>query len=313
MLERRHPNHEAPESFIRRVRTDETAGDNSLKQIFLVLGPGVITGASDDDPSGIATYSMAGASLGYTTLWTALVTFPLMAAVQFICAKIGLVSGMGLAGIMRRNYSRWIIYPAILGLVAANTINAAADIQAVAAGINLLLPIPIALLIAPIAVLILIVQVWGSYRVIANIFRWLALSLLAYIGAAFLAKPDWSQVARGTLLPTMKWDSDFISMLVAILGTTISPYLFFWQASQEVDEQKEMGRKHLWQRQGATRKELKYAAWDVNAGMFSQTSLCISSSWRPRRHYTKRVIRKLIRRLKPQKRCDPSLVKEPTC
>ena len=120
----------------------------------------------------------------------------------------------------------------------------------------------------PFAVLILIVQIWGSYRLIAKIFRWLTISLLAYIGAAFLAKPDWSQVARGTFVPTFKLDSDFLSMLVAILGTTISPYLFFWQASQEVDEQKEMGHKHLWQRKGATQNELKFAAWDVNAGMF---------------------------------------------
>jgi NRAMP (natural resistance-associated macrophage protein)-like metal ion transporter len=248
--------------------SDSASEPNSTKRFLKALGPGLITGASDDDPSGIATYSMAGASQGYATLWTALLTFPLMASAQFICAKIGLVSGMGLAGIMRRHYSRWIVYPAILGLVVANTINAAADIQAVAAGINLLVPISIAILIAPIAVLILIVQIWGSYHLIAKIFRWLTLSLLAYIGAAFLAKPDWSQVVRGTLLPTFKLDSDFLSMLVAILGTTISPYLFFWQASQEVDEQKAMGRKLLWQRQGATKTELKYAAWDVNAGMF---------------------------------------------
>ena len=240
----------------------------SIQRFLKILGPGLITGASDDDPSGIATYSMAGASLGYQPLWTALVTFPLMAGVQFICAKIGLVSGMGLAGIMRHNYSRWIVYPAILSLVIANTINAAADVQAIAAGINLLLPISITVLIAPIAILILIVQIWGSYRLIAKIFRWLTLSLLAYIGAAFLANPDWSQVVRGTFVPTFKLDSDYLSMLVAILGTTISPYLFFWQASQEVDEQKEMGRKQLWQRQGATRSELKDAAWDVNAGMF---------------------------------------------
>lgn len=241
---------------------------NSLQRLFRVLGPGLIAGASDDDPSGIATYSMAGASLGYATLWTALLSFPLMASVQFICAKIGLVSGMGLAGIMRRHYSRWIVYPAIFALVIANTINAAADIQAVAAGINLLLPISVTVLIAPIAVLILIVQIWGSYRFIVKIFRWLTLSLFAYIGAAFLAKPDWQQVAKGTFLPTFTLDSDFLPMLVAILGTTISPYLFFWQASQEVDEQKSSGRKHLWQRQGATKSELKYAAWDVNAGMF---------------------------------------------
>lgn len=241
---------------------------NPVKRFFKMLGPGLITGASDDDPSGIGTYAIAGASLGYAPLWTAWVTFPLMASIQFICAKVGLVSGMGLAGVLRRHYSRKLLYPAVLGLVIANTINAGADIGAIAAGVNLLVPVPINALIGPIALLLLILQVWGSYRLIANTFKWLTLSLLAYIGASFLARPDWGEVLKGTFLPSLAFHRTFLTTLVAILGTTISPYLFFWQASQEVEEEMAMGLKRLGQRKGATDAELKYAGWDVNIGMF---------------------------------------------
>jgi NRAMP (natural resistance-associated macrophage protein)-like metal ion transporter len=239
----------------------------TLRRMVMALGPGLVTGASDDDPSGIGTYAMAGASLGYAPLWMALVTYPLMAGIQFICAKIGLVYGCGLAGIMRRHYSRWLIWPVISALVIANTINAAADISAIAAGINLLVPIPIVVLTLPIGLLILVAQVWGSYALISKIFRWLTLTLFAYIGAAFLARPNWHEVARGTLIPSFHLDSDSISILVAILGTTISPYLFFWQASQEVEEEIAEGKQHLSERKGANDSELKYAAWDVNVGM----------------------------------------------
>jgi NRAMP (natural resistance-associated macrophage protein)-like metal ion transporter len=241
---------------------------NPVKRLLKKLGPGLVTGASDDDPSGIGTYAVAGAQLGYASLWTALVTFPLMAAVQFICAKIGLVSGRGIAGVLRRHYSRKLLYAVVLGLLVANTINAGADLLAIAAGLNLLIPVPVTVVIGPVALLILGVQVWGSYRLLAKIFKWLTLSLFAYIGASFLARPEWADVLRGTLLPTLRFDSTFLAMLVAILGTTISPYLFFWQASQEVEEEISRGRKRLWQRKGATDGELSYAAWDVSVGMF---------------------------------------------
>jgi NRAMP (natural resistance-associated macrophage protein)-like metal ion transporter len=239
-----------------------------VKRFFKLLGPGLITGASDDDPSGIGTYAMAGAQLGYATLWTALFTFPLMASVQFICAKVGMVTGRGLAGVLRHHYPRAMLYPAVLGLILANTINAGADIGAIAAGVNLLVPIRLNILIVPIGVLILILQIWGSYRLIANIFKWLTLSLFAYIGAAFLADPNWAEVLRGTFIPTFRFDSTFLATIVAVLGTTISPYLFFWQSSEEVEEEIAMGHKRLWQRQGSTDSELRYAAWDVNIGMF---------------------------------------------
>jgi NRAMP (natural resistance-associated macrophage protein)-like metal ion transporter len=241
---------------------------NPIKRILKILGPGLITGASDDDPSGIGTYATTGASLGFNMLWTALFTFPFMAAVQFICAKIGMVSGRGLAGILREYYPRKLLYPVVLGLVIANVINAGVDIGAIAAAINLLVPISITLLIIPISVVILVVQVWGSYRLIARVFKWLTLALFAYIAAALFARPDFGDVLRHTFIPSFSLDRTFLATLVAILGTTISPYLFFWQADQEVEEEISMGRKRLWQRTGASNQELKYAAWDVNIGMF---------------------------------------------
>jgi NRAMP (natural resistance-associated macrophage protein)-like metal ion transporter len=238
-----------------------------IKRFLKILGPGFITGASDDDPSGIGTYSAAGASLGYATLWTALLSFPLMSAIQFICARIGTVSGMGLAGILKRYYSRWLLYPAVLALVIANTINAGADIGAIAAALNLLVPIPIVVMIVPVTLVILVVQIWGSYRLIANIFRWLALALFAYIVTVFFVQPDPGEILRGTFLPIIHLDTTYLSTLVAILGTTISPYLFFWQTDQEVEEKTSHRRKSLEKRKGTTRSELKYEAWDVNIGM----------------------------------------------
>jgi NRAMP (natural resistance-associated macrophage protein)-like metal ion transporter len=241
---------------------------NPVKRFLKILGPGLITGASDDDPSGIGTYATAGASTGFATLWMALITFPLMASTQFICAKVGLVSGMGLAGVLRKHYPRWLLYPVVVALLIANTVNAGADIGAIAAAINLLVPISPALLVAPIALLLLGLQIWGSYRLIERTFKWLSLALLAYILSAFFARPDAGDVLRGTFLPTFRLDTTFLTLIVAILGTTISPYLFFWQASQEVEEEVSLGRRRQWQRKGASDKELKYAALDVNIGMF---------------------------------------------
>lgn len=240
---------------------------NPLKVFARILGPGLVTGASDDDPSGIGTYAQAGAAHGFATLWTAVVMLPMMISVQFICAKIGLVSGRGLAGVLREHYPRWVLYPAVLALVVANTINAGVDIGAIAAAINLLLPVPATVFIIPVSVGILALQVLGSYRVIARVFKWLTLALLAYVAAALFARPDWAAVLRGTLIPTIKLTPQYIGILVALLGTTISPYLFFWQANQEVDEQILMGRKRLWQRQGASRTELRYALADTVSGM----------------------------------------------
>src|SRR6266446_4387917 len=233
----------------------------------MLLGPGLITGASDDDPSGIGTYTTAGASLGFAMLWTAILTLPMMAAVQFICAKIGMVSGMGLAGALRKHYPNWLVYSAISLLLIANTITAGVDIGAIAAAINLLIPIPTILLVPLIAVGIVALQVWGSYSFIVRTFKWLTLTLFAYIIAAFLAKPHWGEVLKATFIPTLRFDNQYMTTLLAILGTTITPYLFFWQASQEVEEELQMGRVTLAQREGASDKELKFAEIDIDVGM----------------------------------------------
>jgi Mn2+/Fe2+ NRAMP family transporter len=190
-----------------------------------------------------------------------------MAAVQFICAKVGMVSGTGLAGVLRRHYPRWVLYPSLALLVVANTINAGADLAAIAAAINLVVPIPISWLIAPITVAILALQIWASYHLISALFKWLCIALFAYIGAGLLADANIGEVLHATLIPHLELNANFATTLVAILGTTISPYLFFWQASQEVEEEIQQGRHRLWQRRGATDQELKYRAWDVNVGM----------------------------------------------
>jgi NRAMP (natural resistance-associated macrophage protein)-like metal ion transporter len=248
-------------------KTSTAQTRNPIARFLLILGPGLITGASDDDPSGIGTYAVAGASLGFSTLWTALLTFPMMTAVQFMCAKIGMVTGTGLARVLRKHYPPALLYPVVGALVIANTINAGADIGAIAAAVNLLVPLPPAAMIVPIALTILALQIWGSYRLIARVFKWLSLSLLAYIAAAFYARPDVGEVLRNTFIPTLRFDARFMSTLVALLGTTISPYLLFWQASEEVEEEISMGRRTLASRQGASLTELSYAGIDVTVGM----------------------------------------------
>jgi NRAMP (natural resistance-associated macrophage protein)-like metal ion transporter len=240
---------------------------NPLRRFLRRLGPGLITGASDDDPSGIGTYAQAGAALGLAPLWTALFTFPMMYVVQFICAKIGMITGSGLARVLRRHYPRWLLYPVVAGLVVANTINAGVDIGAIAAAIRLVAPIPARAALVPIAAVILVVQILGSYRLLAKIFKWLTLALFAYVLSAFMSRPDWGAVVVATIRPTLRVDRQFLTVIVAILGTTISPYMFFWQADQEVEEEISMGRRTLKQRRGATATELQDAEWDVASGM----------------------------------------------
>jgi NRAMP (natural resistance-associated macrophage protein)-like metal ion transporter len=242
------------------------AQKNPLRRLGKDLGPGLITGASDDDPSGIGTYAQAGAQHGFATLWMPIAMLPMVTAVQYMCAKIGMVTGRGLAGVLREHYRR-ALYPAVIALVVANTLNAGADIGAIAAAINLLVPVSARALIVPISLGIVVLQVLGSYHLIERVFKWLALALLAYVGAALLSRPNVGAVLAGTLIPTIRLDPKYIGIVVAILGTTISPYLFFWQASQEVEEEIDMGRVDLRQREGASRFELKYAMWDTLAGM----------------------------------------------
>lgn len=240
----------------------------SLRRILLALGPGVTTGAADDDPSGIATYSIAGAQLGTSLLWTAWLTWPLMAAVQMLCARIGMVTGMGLAGALRAKLPRWVVGVMALALLIANTINIAADIAAMADAANMLGGGPAPLYVVVFGVGICLVTIKLRYHQIANVLKWLALALFAYVITAFVVKPDWSLVLRASFVPSWPASSQVWATLVAILGTTISPYLFFWQAGQEVEEEKAKGRRMLIRRQGATKNEIVDRRIDITLGTF---------------------------------------------
>jgi NRAMP (natural resistance-associated macrophage protein)-like metal ion transporter len=233
-----------------------------------VLGPGLVTGAADDDPSGIATYSIAGAQLGTTMLWSALVTWPLMASVQMMCARIGMVSGAGLARALRRKFPRWVVVIAGLALLVANTFNIGADLAGMADAAEMLTRVNSHLWVIVFGVGISAATVWMRYAEIARTLKWLALFLFAYVITAFLLRPNWLAIIDDTLRPAMFHGRTAWSTLVAILGTTISPYLFFWQASQEVEEEKRIGRTLTIERVGATRRELVDRKIDVGVGTF---------------------------------------------
>ena len=239
-----------------------------FRRFFSNLGPGLITGAADDDPSGISTYSVTGAAFGYAPLWTAIFSFPLMAAVQIMCARLGMVTGLGLAGVIRARYPRWILWSACALLVIANIVNIAADLGGMGAVTALLTGVS-ALYWTPVYALVIVCLLfWTSYRLIARIFKWLTLTLFAYIGAALLAHPDWPAVVQATLIPTVTWTGAYWATLVGILGTTISPYLFFWQAAQEVEQDISLGKATVEQREGATNREIRRSRTDVLTGMF---------------------------------------------
>lgn len=214
-----------------------------IKAFFKVLGPGFITGASDDDPSGIGTYSQTGAQFGYGQLWTALFSFPFMAAIQEMCGRIGIVTGKGLAGVMRKYYSRTTLYFAVTLLFVANTINIGADLGAMASSAQLVFGIKFIYLILGITFFSLFLEVFIPYRTYSKYLKYLAFSLFSYIIVAFVVKQDWNQVLLATFTPTFSFDKKYLFNIVAILGTTISPYLFFWQASQEAEE--EVERKEI--------------------------------------------------------------------
>ena len=240
---------------------------NPLVRYFRILGPGLVTGAADDDPSGITTYSVAGASLGYGMLWMALATFPLMAAVQLICARIGLVTGRGLAAAIRSHYPRPFLYFACLLLLVANVFNIAADLSGMADVTHMLIGVPPLVSVPVLGLAILLTTIYATYATFAQYLKLLTAALLAYVVTAFLARPDWRQVAVATLVPRPSWDPLYVTTIVAVLGTTISPYLFFWQASQEVEAEKARGRRLIAQRRGATAHELADARLDVATGM----------------------------------------------
>ena len=234
-----------------------------------ILGPGLITGASDDDPSGIGTYSQVGSQFGYGLLWTALVTFPLMSAVQELCSRIALQTGVGLGVSLRRKFPSWLVSIAILGLLGANTFNIGADLGAVAAGGSLLSRgvIHPLWLVIPVALLVIGMEVFVTYAAIFKIFKWLTLALFAYVITAFFAHPPLLDVLKATFVPHIELSKDFAMALVAVLGTTISPYLFFWQASSEVDEMAGADTNPLVHRRGVTAAELRAARIDIVVGM----------------------------------------------
>jgi NRAMP (natural resistance-associated macrophage protein)-like metal ion transporter len=242
-------------------------GSKLLKRSFAILGPGLITGAADDDPSGISTYSVAGAAYGYTTLWIALLTFPLMAAIQLMCARLGMVTGRGLAAAVRIYYPRWVLWISCSILVIANVINIGADLGGMAEATQLITGIRSLVWIPVYALFILGLVFWASYKMIARIFKWLTLVLFAYVFASFYAHVDWRHAMMVTLVPHLEWSRGFLAVLVAILGTTISPYLFFWQAAEEVEEGRTKDRT-LAKPKGATAGELRSARADTIVGMF---------------------------------------------
>ncbi len=238
-----------------------------VRRFFADLGPGLITGAADDDPSGISTYSVTGAAFGFAQLWTVFFAFPLMFAVQIMCARLGLVSGQGLAGVLRRRYPKWVLLSACSLLAIANTVNIGADLGGMAEGMQMMTGFPALIWLPLFAGLITVLLIWSSYRFIAKVFKWLTLVLFAYVAAAFMAHPSWNEVLRATFVPHVEWNASYIATFVAILGTTISPYLFFWQAAQEVEEERAKGRSTINARRGATDEELRAARTDVLTGM----------------------------------------------
>lgn len=234
------------------------------------LGPGLTTGAADDDPSGIATYSQTGAQTGFQFLWLASFTFPLMSIVQEMCARIGIVTGRGLAGNIRIHFPRWVLYLCTALLFFANTLNIGANIGAMAKSTQLIFPnISFSTLVLLFAIVGLGLQIYVSYEKYARYLKWLALILLSYVAVAFMVKMDWGNLLRSAVVPTFTFTKDQIFLVCAILGTTISPYLFFWQTSQEVEDSILKGQTSLKLRQEAvSKKEIKLMRQDVWSGMF---------------------------------------------
>jgi len=256
-----------PRKHLATQNVEKGKGSGLLKRSFAILGPGLITGAADDDPSGISTYSVAGAAYGYSTLWIALLTFPLMASIQLMCARLGMVTGRGLAASVRMHYPRWVLWGSCSILVVANIINIGADLGGMAEATQLITGIRALIWIPVYAMLIIGLLIWSSYKLITRIFKWMTLVLFAYVFASFYAHVDWRHALAVTFVPHLEWSRGFRAVLVAILGTTISPYLFFWQAAEEVEEGRTKGRG-LADRKNATAADLRSARADTMVGMF---------------------------------------------
>ena len=239
-----------------------------IRRWLKILGPGLITGASDDDPSGIVTYTQAGAQFGPATLWTALITFPLMASMQGMAARIGLVTSKGLTGTLRTHYPKWVLYSMILFCFPATILNIGADIQSMGAVAHLVAPgIPAFAFCIFFTAVLLYMIIKYPYRKMAGLLKWLCLALVTYLIVPFLVHPDWGTVLHHTFIPTVRMDKEFLSILVAILGTTISPYLFFWQATMEVEDHQHNGGRGGQKRVIVDKRVLEDMRSDVNVGM----------------------------------------------
>jgi NRAMP (natural resistance-associated macrophage protein)-like metal ion transporter len=254
-----------------KLPATELSADPKIKKtkkiIQRVFGPGLVTGAADDDPSGIATYSQTGAQFGYGQLWTVIFMLPLLIAVQEACARIGAVCGKGIAGVVRDNYSKWILYPMVILIIVANTINLGADIGAMAAAAQLVIPMSFVIYTLLFTALILTLEIFTSYKVYSKILKWLAITLFAYPLTLIIIHLPWLTVLEATFIPHFQFTFGFLFIITAVLGTTISPYMFFWEASQEIEEEKakgiidEDGKTHM------TRNYIKSMQFDNAIGM----------------------------------------------
>ena len=268
------------------------------------MGPGFVSGAADDDPSGIATYAIAGARFGYGLLWVALITAPMMIVVQEMCARIAMVSGSGLVTAMRKVMPLWLLRTLVFLVVGANTLNIAADFAGMSSAAELVTRVPSGVWAIAFGALLIVVEVFASYRLFASIVKWLCLSLLAYVAAAFVVGVDWVAALRHTVIPQVRLERTWMATFVGFLGTTITPYLFFWQAALEVEEERALGRVTLAQRRGATRAEIGAARADVVTGMIFSNAVSwfivlTTASTLYRHHVTIASVRDAAQALRP--------------
>ncbi len=260
------------DSGIKIANSMPVSGTKSIQKVknyWYMLGPGLTTGASDDDPSGIATYSQAGAQYGYSLLWLSAFTFPLMAIIQEMCARIGLVTGKGLAANIKTHFGKKVLFVSTMFLFIANTFNIGADIGAMANAVQLIRPgTNFAFLVIAFTIIILLLQIFTPYVKYARYLKWLALILFAYIFSALMAGPDWHQILKHTFIPHINFNKNEILLICAILGTTVTPYLFFWQTSQEVEEEIAAGQTTIKARMVTSKDQVKRMRIDVWSGMF---------------------------------------------
>jgi NRAMP (natural resistance-associated macrophage protein)-like metal ion transporter len=237
------------------------------KRALVILGPGLITGAADDDPSGISTYSVTGATTGFGLMWLLLLTTPMMAVIQGMCARIALVTGEGLAAIMRKKLPRTIAYALAAIVIIANTFNLGADLGGMAASASMLVPVPAIAWTISFGIALVAAQVWFSYGLLERIFKWLTLTLFAYVVTAFVVHPPWITVLWRFLVPHFSFDKNTLSTMVAVLGTTITPYLFFWQAALAIEDEKKAGQASIKKRRGTDVESICDCHMDINTGM----------------------------------------------